>query len=586
MKSFLKYLLATIVGIIISSLILFFIFIGIMSIAVSSQDKAVEIKPGTILYLKLDKQIVDRAPVIPFELPGFGRNQQIGLNDILENISKAKADKNIEGIHLDLSFIPAGIGTIEEIRNALLDFKESGKFITVHSDVLTQGAYYLATAADEIYLNPVGFFYLVGLRIQSPFFKKTLDKLDIEPYVIRYGDFKSAAEQFTEEGYSAANREQLQRLLSTIWDDISLKIADARGLTPVRINEIADKLLLQGPTSAYELGLVDSLLYKEQVLTLLKQKTGINEKNDLRAVKLHDYKKVPKHREYKGLAKDKIAVIYATGDIVDGEGDETNIGSAKFAREIRKARKDSSIKAIVLRVNSPGGSAIASENIWHELDITRDVKPIIVSMGNIAGSGGYYISCMADSILVQPNSITGSIGVISMFLNSKGFFNKFGVTFDLEKTNEYSDFMSGIRPPKPLEIAYWQTQVDSFYHTFVNRIEKHRPLTFEEVDAIGQGRIWSGIDAVENGLVDKEGGLLDAIEVAKNMAGLSEKYRIIELPAQEHPIEKIIREITQGAHMRLMGKSIEVNSDYLHTLNQIKENQGLLTRMPFEIEIY
>jgi protease-4 len=586
MKSFLKYLLATIVGIILSSLILFFIFLGIMSIAMSSQDKATELKPGTILYLKLDKQIVDREPVLPFAIGGIGRNQQLGLNTILENIEKAKTDDNIEGIHLDIRYVQAGIGTIEEIRNALLDFKESGKFITVYSDILSQGAYYLASASDEIYFNPVGFFNLVGLRIQSPFFKNALKKLDIETYVIRHGKFKSAGEQFTENGYSVENSEQLQRLISTIWDDFSDKIAEARGLSSERINEIADNLLVQGPNSAYELGLFDSLLYKEQVITLLKDKTGVDDSKDLRTVGLGEYKNVPKHREYKGLAKDKIAVIYASGSIVDGDGDDTSIGSDKFTKEIRKARKDSSIKAIVLRVNSPGGSAIASENIWHELKLTRNAKPIVVSMGNLAASGGYYISCMADSILIQPNTITGSIGVYSMFLNTKGFFSKFGVTFDIEKTNDYSDFMSGVRSPKPLEVAFWQAQVDSFYNTFVKRVEQGRPLSNKEIDEVGQGRVWSGIDAIELGLADREGGLADAIEVARNMAGLGEKYRIIELPVQENPIEKIIRELSQSVHLRAIEKSLGINSEYLHTVNRLMESQGLMTRIPFDIEIY
>jgi protease-4 len=585
MKSFLKYLLATITGIILSSIILFLIFMGIISIIVSSQDKPVEIKAGTILTMKLDRQIVDREPVLPFPLGSMG-NQPIGLNEILGCIEKAKTDDNIEGIHLDLSFIPAGIGTIEEIRNALLDFRSSGKFVTVHSDMLSQGAYYLATASDEIFLNPVGFFNLVGLRIQSAFFKKALDKLDIETYVIRHGEYKSAGEQFTTDRFSPENSEQMQRLISTIWDDISAKIADSRGLSQGRINEIADKLMVKNPTSAYKLGLVDSLLYKEQVITWLKTKTGINASEDLRTIEISDYAKVPKHREYKGLAKDKIAVIYASGNIVDGEGDDSSVGSDKFAKAIRNARKDSSVKAIVLRVNSPGGSGIASENIWHELNLTREAKPIIVSMGSLAASGGYYISCMADSIFVQPNTITGSIGVFSLFLNTQGFFNKFGITFDTEKTNANSDFMSGVRPPKPVEIAYWQEQVDSFYHLFVSRVDQHRALTYAEIDAVGKGRVWSGVDAIELGLADKEGGLKDAIESARVMAGLDEKYRIIELPVQENPIEKIIKEISQGTHIRLLKNSLGSDSEYLRIYQQVMESQGLMSRIPYDIEIY
>jgi protease-4 len=586
MKSFLKYLLATVVGIILTSVIVFFIFFGIISAMMSGKEKEADIKPNSILCLKLDQPIVDRKPKIPFDFSTLRKEERIGLNELLDNIDKAAEDENISGIHLDLSYIPAGIAHIEEVRTALLDFKKSGKFITVYSEVFSQPAYYLATIADEIYFNPVGFFQFYGIRTQSPFFKNALKKLDIKPQVVRYGKYKSAIEPFTEEGYSSANREQLSRIITTIWDDILNKISAERNITPEKLNEIADNLLVRNPQAAYSFGLVDSLVYKDEVLSILKTKTGIEEAKDLNAVTLDEYSRVPKKRPYKGLAKDKIAVIYATGNIEGGESDDNNIGSDRFGREIRKARKDSSIKAIVVRINSPGGDAIASEVIWHELDLTREAKPVIVSMGNLAGSGGYYIACMADSILVQPSTITGSIGVFGMFLNTSGFFNKFGITFDTEKTNENADFMSMLRDISPVELEYWRAAIDSIYSIFVRRVEKGRPLTYAEIDEIGQGRIWSGIDAVELGLADKIGGLHDAIEMARNMAGLGDKYRIVELPKQEDPIEKLIKDLTNSAKIRALQKELGINGEYVHIYKQMMQNQGIQARMLYDISIY
>jgi len=585
MKEFLKYVLATIVGIIVSSIIVIILFIGVISVIVASQEKTVDVKVNSILYLKLDQQIVDRKPSMQFNINTLRRVEKMGLNDILLNIRKAKDDSKIKGIYLDLSYLPAGIGTVEEIRNALIDFRKSGKFVIVYSEMMSQKAYYLATAADQIFLNPVGFFEWVGLRIQSPFFKGALEKLDVEATVVRHGKFKSAAEQFSEKEFSTENSEQLQRLISTIWADMCKKIEIQRNIPAAKLDELADKLLVNNPQSAYALGLVDSLIYMDQVIDILKAKTGIEESKDLNTITLADYSKIPEARKYKGLAKDKIAIVYASGDIISGEGDDESIGSDRFASEIRKARRDSSVKAVVVRVNSPGGSALASDVIWRELNLTKQVKPVVVSMGDLAASGGYYISCMADTILAQPGTIAGSIGVIGMHLNTLGLFNKFGISFDSEKTDQYADFLSPLRKPSQVELQYWQAMVDTIYTTFVRRVDEGRALNFVEIDNIGQGRIWSGVDALEQGLVDKIGGLQDAIEIAKNMAGLGEKYRIIELPEQEDPLTKIIEELTQTAYSKVIGDKLGAQSDYLMVVKKLQNNQGVLARMPFEISI-
>jgi len=430
MKSFLKYVLATIVGIIVASIILFFISLGIISALVASQEKTVEISSNTILHLKLDQQIIDRKPSMPFDFGSFSRTQKLGLNTLLADIEKAKKDDNIKGIYLELSYVSAGIATIEEIRNALIDFRESGKVITVYSEALSQGGYYLASAADEIYLNPVGMIEWTGLRMMSPFFKNALDKLDIETTVIRHGMYKSAGEAFSEEEFSAANSEQLKKIITTFWQHILNNIAEQRSIKAEKLDKIAEQLLLGSPEAALSFGMADSLLYKDQVLDILKAKSGIDSTKDLRLVSLSDYTHVPAKKAYKGLAKDKIAVVYASGEIRGGKGDEQTIGSDKFGDCIRKARKDSSVKAIVVRINSPGGSALASDVIWRELNLAKEDKPVVVSMGDLAASGGYYIACMADSIIAQPTTITGSIGVYGMHMNMKGLFNKYGITFD------------------------------------------------------------------------------------------------------------------------------------------------------------
>ncbi len=584
MKSFLKYVLATFTGIVLSSFILLFIIIGIAKVAVSGKEKTVKIEPHSFLYLKLDQPIVDRKPNNPFNF--FSRRQDIGLNDLLENIKKAKDDPNIDGIHLELAYIVGGLGTIEEIRNALLDFKKSGKFITVYGESLTQGAYYLASVADKIYFNPMGYFSFVGIRAKSVFFKNTLKKLDIEPTVVRCGAYKSFGESFTEEKFSDANREQLKELISSIWTDICNKIAVQRGISVKKLNEIADNLLLKDAQSAYNLKFVDSLVYKDQVLSILKKKTGVAEAKDLKAVTLSQYRQVPKSRTYKGLAKNKIAIIYASGDIYPGEGTDDNIGSDKYGKAIREARRDSSIKAIVLRVNSGGGSALASEVIWRELYLARQTKPVVVSMGDMAASGGYYISCMADSIVAQPNTITGSIGVIGLFLNTKGFFNKIGVTFDTEKSNENADFMSGVRPLTPAELDYLRFSTDEIYKTFVSRVSDGRHLPFSEVDKIGQGRIWSGTDALKLKLVDKIGGLTDAVQIAKKMAHLDEKFLIVELPEQKDPFQKFLKEVTDDARMKIFGNKLGLPDDYVKSIRNILEEQGVLAHIPYDISFY
>ena len=581
MKDFLKYLLATIIGIILASLIMFFIFLGTISVLISRQDKPVEIRDNSILVIKLDNPVSDRKPLLLFS---YART--LGLNEILLNISKAKEDKKIKGIYLEPSIIPAGLATIEEIRNAILDFKESGKFVICHSDFYSQTSYYLATAADKIYMNPEGLIPLLGLRAQLIFFKGTLEKLGIKPEIIRHGKFKSAVEPLMYDKMSDENREQISKLIGSIWDYMISEISARRGITVEKINYLADNLEIWDAKSTIEHNLIDSLAHKDYVLDKLKELTGTDKSKKLNLVSLSKYTKVPGARKHKGLAKNKIAVIYASGTIQLGDEGEGQISSERISKTIRKARLDSTIKAIVFRVNSGGGSNVASEVIWKELNLARQVKPVIASFGDVAASGGYYISVPADTIVASKNTITGSIGVWGVLLNMKKFLNeKLGITMDVEKTNRYSDFMSGYRSLSAKEREVMQNHVDNIYNTFVTHVSDGRNMNYDEVDKIGEGRVWSGINAKEIGLIDIYGGLTTAIDIAVDKANV-EKYRIVELPKLEDPIQQILKELTGNVSSVFLKKELGNSFKHYKLIKEVVNLNGVQARMPFEIEIY
>jgi protease IV len=591
MKSFLKYTLATIVGVIVSSLFVILIFVGIVSSVVSSsKDKETEIKENSVLYLKLNKQIVDRAPNNPFANFNFGNMEpdtKLGLwDDILENIEKAKTDDNIKGIYLDISVIPAGIGTIEEIRNALIDFKESKKFIISYSEVYSQKAYYLASIADEIYLNPEGMFDFRGLKSQTMFLKGALEKLAIEPQIIRHGKFKSAVEPLFLDKMSEASKEQTMKYVGSIWNHMVKKISESRDISVEKLNEYANNYQLGVSIDLVDRKLIDGLKYKDEIIDILKLKLELEDKNKVRIVKLKKYTDVPKKKEYKGLAKDKIAIIFAQGSIISGEGSEQNIGSERISRAIRKARKDSTIKAIVFRVNSGGGSALASDVILREIKLATKEKPVIATMGDVAASGGYYVLAAADEVLASPNTITGSIGVFGVIPNMQKLFNKkLGLTFDGIKTNKYADFAELSRPLTLEEKEMFQNYVEKAYDTFITHVSDGRQLAKEEVDRIGQGRVWSGADALELGLIDRFGGLDDAIAIAVKKTGL-EKYRIVAYPEQEDPFEQIMKQLSGDVKVRLIESELGENYKYYQRIKEISEMNGIQARMLQNIDIY
>jgi protease-4 len=510
----------------------------------------------------------------------------LGLNDILKNLDKAARDENIKGIYLNLSGIAAGSATLLEIRDALVKFKESGKFIISYSENYTQGSYFLATTADKIYMNPEGGMDFHGLSAELMFFKGTLEKLDADMQIIRHGKFKSAVEPFMLDKMSEENREQMMAIIDALWGEIIQTISDTRNISVDELNRIADGLLIQEPEDAIAFGLVDELMYKDQLLTELKTMLDVEEKDDIESVTLAKYTNAPDPKKERPDRKNKIAVVYALGEIVSGEGSDEIIGSEKISRAIRDARKDDKVKAIVMRVNSPGGSALASDVILREVKLAAEAKPFIISMGDVAASGGYYIACAADMIFASPTTITGSIGVLGMIPNlEETMKNKLGVTFDYAMSNENSNFMSTFRPLTGYQKDVIQGYIEEVYDTFVDHVSKGRDMTWEAVDEVGQGRVWAGADAMDIGLIDEFGGLTDAIDAAAEMAEL-DTYTIKELPEQKDPIEELVKELMGGASINAHIKA-ELGENYriYQQLKYWQNAKGVQARLPYDIYI-
>lgn len=557
---------------------------------ISASDKPYIVQPKSVLVLKINQDIPDRGSANPLEnfnplTMTFSR--KVGLNEILDNIEKAETDENIKGIYLETGMYTPGIGTIEEIRNALINFKESGKFIFHYSeDFLTQSAYYLGTVADTLFMNPSGILQFFGLRSEVTYYKKALDKLGIEMQVLKHGKFKSAVEPFIQDKMSSENRVQILGFLNPIWEHMLNGISTSRDIPADALNKLADQLTIDSPATALENSLIDGLKYRDEVLQILKELAGVSASKKVRYVTMSQYSKVPKKRKHKGLAKDKIALIYASGIITIGEGNDASIGATKYSRVIRKAREDSTIKAIVLRINSPGGMAIAADQIWREVDLASKVKPVIASMGNVAASGGYYIAAPADTIVAHPNTLTGSIGVFMTYPNAQKLLNdKLGITFDVAKTNDHADFGSIYRPLTGAEKAYLQTGIEETYDDFISRVAEGRNMTKERVDSIGQGRVWSGYNAREIGLTDVFGGMKEALSIAAGIAGL-DHYRVISLPEQEDPYQKLLKDLSGSVRISVLKAELGNLYRYYTDLKEIVQTAGIQMRMPYFIEIY
>ena len=507
----------------------------------------------------------------------------LGLIQLKEAISKAKEDDNIKGIYLNAPYVQAGIATIEELREALLDFKTSGKFVVAYGEFFTEGAYYLASVADKVYLHPEGELELNGLSANLAFFKGMLEKLEIEPQVFRVGDFKSYVETYTREDMSPENRVQMESLLNSINQEMLGNLAESRNKTPEEVKEISDKMLIHNPQDAKRLSMVDELFYEDQVLDELKKLAGTAEEDDLEMISYSKFRK--SYSTYKS-SKNRIAVIVASGDIIPGKGDNNTIGSDKFAKEIRKARENDDIKAIVMRIKSPGGSFLASEVMWREIELASQVKPVIASMSDVAASGGYYMAMACDTIVAQPNTITGSIGIFTIIFNAQGFLNnKLGITTDEVSTGEISTLYTMSRPLSEAQRKIIQKNTDEGYETFVSKAAAGRGMSVDDIKAIASGRVWSGMQAVENGLVDQLGGLDDAIAIAAEKAGIADDYKVRYYPEQKPFLEQLLSDLEGEARVKFMKEEMNEFYPFIKQYERVKNLQGLQTRLPFELHL-
>ncbi|MDQ8005850.1 MAG: signal peptide peptidase SppA [Pedobacter sp.] len=587
MKEFFKYVFATVVGIVISSVVIgilfFIVFVGMIS-SIGSEKETV-VKKNSVLYLNLDQIITERTPEDSFgSLFGSSSDKTIGFNDVIRALKKAETDEKIQAVYINVSAPNAGMATMLEVRNAIIDFKKSKKPVIAYSEIYTQGAYYLASAAGKVYLNPEGDLEFKGFNSNLIFFKGALEKLGIEAQIIRVGNYKSAVEPLINTKMSDYNRQQVTAYVNGLYDTFLTGISQTRKIEKDSLFQIANQYKIQYPKDALAYKMVDGLKYKDEILDELRNITGIEKKKDINSVSINDYiKSLPSEGDIS--SKNKVAVIYANGDIVGGEGSDSQIGSERISRAIRKARLDDDVKAIVLRVNSGGGSALASDVIWREMVLSKKVKPVMASFGDVAASGGYYIGCAADSIFVQPNTITGSIGVFGVIFNFQNLFNnKLGLTFDGVKTGEYADIMSADRPLTPAERAIIQKGVNRIYDTFITKVADGRKITKTQVDSLGGGRVWIGTEAVKNGLADRLGSFGDAVASAAKKAKLKD-YRVVEYPEKIDPLKEFLGSAKDNVSAYYAKKEFGENYVLYQQMKKAMSNAGMQARMDYEIRI-
>ncbi len=588
MKDFLKYTLATITGIILASILLFVVMLGALSAIIASGDKPVTVSENTVLVLKAGATTPDRGnqnPLAGFDFFDMTLTNVPGLNEILSSIDKASADSRIKGILIENGLFPSGWATTTEIRNSLTKFRSTGKFVISYSDyVLTQECYYLSSAADKIYINPASMVDFKGLSSEIMFYRKALEKIGVEVQVIRHGKFKGAVEPFLLEKLSEENRAQIKDYAGSIWKSVLEDISVSRNISTEELNRMADNLDGNIASRALETKLVDGLMFRDELNDTLRSLSGIELDKELNTISMFKYSKVPDQNK-KSFSRNKIAVVYASGTIVMGKGNENNIGGNFYADIIRKERKDTAVKAIVLRVNSPGGNAIASDIMWRELELAAKVKPVVVSMGNYAASGGYYISAPATKIYANRTTISGSIGVFGLIPNAgKLLEQKLGLSTEFVNTNENSEFPSVYRPMKSYEQEVMQRSIENFYNEFVSKVATGREMSDQSVDSIGQGRVWSGTSAINIGLVDEIGGLEDAIKGAAELAGI-DTWLLRELPVIEDPYMKLISQLSGEVKMNFLKKELGESVKYYNMIQEIRDLSGIQARLPYFIEI-
>lgn len=580
MKQFLKLTLASVVGILLSTFLLVLVVIIVVSAIASSSDSQFNLQDNSLLKISLTGTIQEQAVENPFDftIPGLPVDTKIenqGLDDLLSAISKAKTNEKIKGIYLEVKMLKAGFGSIEEIRNALLDFKKSGKYILAYGDIFDQKEYYIATVADKILINPYGMLNFSGLSAQPVFIKGALDKLGVKAEIFKVGTFKSAVEPLINTKMSDANRLQTKEYLGGIWNHLLEGVSVSRKISVDQLNILANQnMLFQKAEELVKNKLVDSLVYESEMRAYLLKRQGLKKDDDLNLVTVSEMLTVTENEtEY---TQDKIAILYAEGEIVD-EGTE-GIIKEDLISEIEKIKKDENIKAVVFRVNSPGGSAYASEQIWKAITDLKAVKPIVVSMGDYAASGGYYISCNANKIIASPNTLTGSIGIFGTFFIFDELAQKLGLSFDVVKTNDLSDLGNITRPMTEIEKRQIQLYIEKGYDLFIKRCSEGRKIKNEDLRKIAEGRVWTGKRAVELGLADEVGGIDRAIIVAAKL-GKVKDYRTIAYPEKKSFLTQMMEDLEGDTKMRLALAYFGDEYAPLLKLKKTKIQTGILARM-------
>ena len=587
---FLKNVLATITGLFLFCF-LFFIFIVLIGIAAGgSNEDVVQVKDNSVIELDIKKVMSDYSGKFTYKDFSMLDNEPMeGLSDVLKAIDAAKEDDRIKGITITNSASMLGIAQMKALRDKLGEFKKTGKFVVAYSDMYSQSDYYLNSVADTLYLNPVGEVDFKGLSSEVMFFKDLQEKSGIKMEVIRHGKYKSAVEPFLSNEMSPENREQLTELLNSLWNSVAADIAKSRKLSVEQLNTIAENLGSRTPEMAKKAGLIDKIGYEDQYHAGIKKALKVKKDEDYNTVDILDYVQSTALNDLMSGAKDEIAVIYAQGEIMGGEGDINIIGEGAMRESLKKARENKDVKAIVLRIDSPGGSALTSELIWREIELTKKVKPVVVSMGNVAASGGYYIACNADRIFAEPGTITGSIGVFGVLPNFTELSNRVGIHTEQVSTHSNASGYSLFTPLKDNTRAIIQESVEKVYTTFVNRVAKGRKMSFEQVDAIAQGRVWSGSEAKKNGLVDELGGLDAAIKHAAKL-GKTESYTTRAYPDFERNLEDLFASLSGLPFAKTKEEFIkeevgEENYRVIERIRRASQLRGAQAIMPYEINI-
>ncbi|WP_201978643.1 signal peptide peptidase SppA [Hymenobacter rubidus] len=590
MRQFLKFVLATVVGLFVFGLLGFLVMVGLVAGAKSAGDHK-ETAANSVLELKLNEPLTERGRDSKFGSFGGGGNS-LGLVNLKAAIRRAKTDGDIKGILLNLGIVQGGMATMEEVRDALLDFKKSGKFVVAYHEIASEKSFYLSSVANEIYLNPQGTLEFNGLSAEVMFYKRLFAKAGIEPYIFRVGSFKSAVEPFFRENFSDSARFQTVSFLNSINGYMIGRVAESRHISPARLKVISDSMLVHNAPDALRLNLVTKLGYFDEVQDYLREKLGLAKDKKPSVVSLGDYLDSDDADEKEGnTSGNRIAVIYAEGDIVTGKGSDDNIGSTKFAEAIRKARLDDKVKAVVLRVNSPGGSSLASDIIYREVLLTRKVKPIIASMSDVAASGGYYISMACDTIVAHPNTITGSIGVFGVLPNVQPLLaDKLGITVDRVTTGKFSDLPTITRPLSDFEKRTLQEEVNRIYADFTSKAAVGRHMPVERLRRLASGRVWSGIEAKNNGLVDVLGDYEDALKIAAARAHLkADDYRVQRLPRQKSPFENILNFFGDDDDDTAKAKAIKAELGPLYPAyaqyQQLMQMRGVQAKLPYTLDI-